>query len=136
MPITRGDFAGFMATMYGFISEGYDPYPEYIEGIVTDSGLNNYEQFLMVYLGVMEAPNGQFEPNSTLTEMEALLIMYRVAELAAPERFGAGASDAEILEFFYDFEVVGDDEPNNFRESETLTSRLALVRLSLFYDLP
>lgn len=131
--INRGEFAVLMATMFGTVSEEYDPYPDYIEGLVIDCGYDDYDQFLMVWLGVMDAPGGLFNPRGSLTEREAALIMYRVAELADPDWFGSGASDAEILEFLYDVMAIEQSGPNALDDARPLTNKLALVRLSRLY---
>jgi len=133
-PITRGGFAALMATMYGAVSEEDDPYPYYIEGVVTDGGNDDYDMFLMVHLGVMDAPGGRFNPRGTLTEQEATLIMYRVAELADPDWFGSGADDEDILEFLYDLSAIEHSGENTLRSNEPLTNKLALVRLSRLYS--
>jgi hypothetical protein len=90
--------------------------------------------FLMVYLGLMEAPNGSFNPHGTITEKEAALLMYRAAELGDPGWWGTGAGDAEILDFLFDNEILERSGPNAFNEGAILTNRLALVRLGRLYD--
>ena len=134
MPITRGQYAGLMANLYGIISELDEPYPDYRDGIVKDCGQDDYDQFLMVHLGVMEAPGGRFEPNKTLTENEAALIMYKVAALADPEYFDAGLNDAGIMKLLADYGVIDKRGPGALQANEKLTNRLALVRLGRLYD--
>ena len=88
----------------------------------------------MVWLGVMDAPGGLFEPVKPITQGEAALIMYYVAELADPDYFDYGFDDEDILLFLKEFKVHDEDGPNAFDPGENLTNRLALVRLSRFFD--
>jgi hypothetical protein len=46
-PITRGQYAVLMSTLFGSFSESDDPYPDYEEDIVTDCGQDDYDQFLL-----------------------------------------------------------------------------------------
>jgi hypothetical protein len=134
MAINRSEFATLMTTMFAtMLEEDYD-FPEYVEGMVTDSGHDDYDEFLMVYLGVMEAPGGRFDPRGSLTEKEAALIMYRVAALADPEWFWDDATDEDILDWLFDITVIEGDGPNTLQETEPLTNSLALVRLSRLYS--
>lgn len=82
--ITRGQFAKLMATLYWTVWEEGSPMPEYEEGVVTDCGSDDYDQYLMVALGLMEAPNGKFNPNGKLTEAEAIQIIYHVVAKSNP----------------------------------------------------
>ena len=132
-PVTRGQFASLMTTLYGTMSEDDDPYPEYIEGMVTDCGQDDYDQFLMVYLGVMEAQGGMFNPARTLPEREALLIMYRVCLLADPDFFN-NLNESGIIEYFRNNNVTNSSGNNIYSAAERLTNRLALVRLSRLYN--
>ena len=138
MPINRGRFAEFINTLYVFMHDDEDIdymyLPEYVEGQIIDGGATSYEFFLMVYFGLMEAPSGRFNPNGTITQLEAALIMYRIAELADPDWFGAGASDAEILDWLYSQGILDESGPNALNESQPLTNRLAMVRLGRLYQ--
>jgi len=133
-PITRGQFATLMTTLYGLVSEEESPYPDYIADVVIDSGQDNYDQFFMVHIGVMDAIDGRFEPNRPITQQEAALIMYRVVALADPYLLDVNDSEEVILEAFGDNNILDEDGPNSYQESENLSKRLALVRLSRLYD--
>jgi len=122
-----------MATLFSYISEEDDPFPEYREGVVTDCGEDDYDQFFMVHLGLMDAPGGRFEPNKPMTEKETSLIMYRVMALADPDFVDASLSESSILEVLDDAGVF-DGTQNTYRAAENLTNRLALVRLSRLFD--
>ena len=135
-PITRGQFAALMSTWYTWVSEDEGAYPDYEEGVVTDCGDEDYDQFLMVYLGLMDAPSGKFEPNRPLSQKEAAVIMYRVAYSADPEWFEEYGED-EILEFYFENELLSEGpeaKSDVFRENENLTNKQALVRLSMFFE--
>ena len=83
-PVTRSQFAMLMSTLYATVAEDYTEWPDYEEGVVTDSGQDDYDEFLMVWLGVMDAPGGRFEPTQAITEREAVVIMYQVMALSDP----------------------------------------------------
>ena len=127
--VTRGQYARLMATLYGHISLEDYPFPDYEEGLVTDCGQDDYDQFFMVWRGVMEAPNGRFEPNRPISEREAAVIMYQILALADPDWFYYEDDADEILEYLLDWYVVDDSGPNLYGDSVFLTNRLALVRL-------
>ena len=133
-PITRGQFAALMSTLYGTVSEEDYPYPDYVENVVTDCGEDDYDQFLMVHLGVMQAPGGLFEPLKPITQQEAAIIMYRVSALSDPDWFDMNADDADIMDFYTEAIVLEENGPNAFAPEESITNRLALVRLSRFYN--
>ncbi|MCL2050791.1 MAG: hypothetical protein FWG91_03520 [Lachnospiraceae bacterium] len=132
-PITRGQFASIMTVLYGYVSELEDPYPDYEEGVVTDCGQDDYEQFVMVWLGVMDAPSGRFRPNRELTEAEALKIMYRVVALADPDLLDDEDDISEIAALFSELGIINDRAENTFRQNQNLTNRLALVRLNRLF---
>ena len=122
--------------LYGDISDADEPYPDYIENIVQDCGQDDYDQFLMVHLGVMEAKGGSFEPGKALTESDALSIMYQIVTLADPNILSDyGSNMADILEFYMDYGIVEESGNNEYRESDNLTNRLALVRISRLFDM-
>jgi hypothetical protein len=108
--------------------------PEYEEGVIVDGGQDSYDFWLMVYLGVMDAPGGRFNPSATLTQRDAALIMYRVAAFADPEWFWADADDQQILDWLFEIAALEDDGLNALQESEDITNRLALIRLARFYE--
>jgi len=133
-PVTRRQFATLMTLLYEYMLEDDYEYPDYIEGIVTDCGHDDYDQFFMVHLGLMKAPGGRFEPNRPVTEREAALLMYRVAALADPEWFGSDEGDTDILEFYVDYGIMDISGSNALNENQNLTNRLALVRISKFFE--
>ena len=133
-PVTRRQFATLMTLMFEYMLEYDYDYPDYIEGIVTDSGQDDYDQFLMVHLGLMKAPGGRFEPNRPITEQEAALLMYRVSALADPDWFGSDESDNDILEFYLEYGIIDTSGNNALNENQNLTNRLALVRISKFFE--
>ena len=101
---------------------------------VAFTGLTDYEQFLMVYLGVMDAPGGRFEPSRPLTQAEAALILYSVIGIADPDIVDHDIDLADIVEIFVDNDIIDASGPNTYSESQNLTNRLALVRLSRLYN--
>ena len=133
--ITRSQYASLMALLYVYMLEYEFDLPDYIENMVTDSGDDDYNEFFMVYLGVMDAPDGRFEPNGALTQQEAATIMYRIYAMAVDPDFNAAdISDSEILEILENAEIFGVSAENAFQANERLTNKLALVRLSLLFD--
>jgi hypothetical protein len=138
-PITRSQYADIMANFFYYClpstERGRDPFLAYEEDFIKDCGWDDWKQFVMVYLGLMDAPDGIFRPAGSLTELEAASIMFRVVALADPAVAPIDATDDFILSTFYRLGVFNTDGPNAFNESETLTTRLALVRIWRFYDL-
>ena len=137
MPINRGRFAQFMHLMFLMAQEDYENIwqPYYVEGMIIDSGAgDSYAMFLMVYLGFMNAENGRFNPSGTITELEAALIMFRVAQLADPDIFDSNNSDSDILEFLREMGIINTEGANALNEAVPLTNRLAMVRLGLSAD--
>jgi len=133
-PITRGQYATLMTTLFMYVSEEDDPFPDYKEGVVTDCGQDDYDQFFMVSLGIMEAPGGRFEPNKPLSEREAALIMHTVVAIADPELLDIDEAERDIIELFEDIEVFDEPGENTYSASKDLTNRLALVRVSRMFD--
>ena len=133
--ITKAQYAGLMTTLYGYMHEGDDdPYPDYVEGVVTDCGQDDYDEFMMVYLGLMDAPGGRFEPNKAMSQDEAALIMYRTMAVADPEFLDDTHDLAEIMELFMDVEVVDKSGPNAYQATKNLSNKLALVRLNRLFE--
>jgi len=132
-PVTRSQFARLMFTLYATVAEDYTEWPEYEEGVITDSGQDVYNEFLMVWLGVMDAPGGRFDPTQPVTEREAAIIMYQVMALSDPYWLDFLDNEADILDIYIDAGVIDDSGPNSYRPDERLTNRLALVRLGRLY---
>ena len=131
--ITRGQYATLMSVVYGTVSDDDDPYPDYQENVVKDCGQDDYDQFLMVYLGVMDAPDGRFEPSKPLSQLEAALILYRVLGMADPDIADAYADEEDIVEILIYNDIMDASGPNAYDAYANLTNRLALVRLSRLY---
>lgn len=137
-PVTRADFAQMMTAMYGVVSGPEGAYPDVEEDLISDCTGNLYDAGLMVFLGVMEAEDGIFEPQKSMTESEAAIVMYKVARLAAG-RAQAGAEagdeeegDEEIIEKLIELGVFGGDDENELEEDGKLSYKLSLVRCGLF----
>lgn len=133
--ITRGQFAQLMSNLYFTAWVEGSPIPEYEDGIVTDCGEDDYNQFLMVKLGLMEAPGGKFSPNKPITEKEAAIVMYRAVAAADPSWL-SDSKDAKLIEDTQKewgiFEASGD---NVFSADKPITGQLALVRCNRIYEL-
>jgi len=139
-PITRGQYAEIMTTSYGlfnyFMSDDVFVYPDYEEGVITDSisDWDRWHQFMVVYLGVMDAPNGIFNPTGTVTEQEAAVIMFRICALALddPDIMDVEADEDFIVEWFLRRGIAEANGPNAFDGSARLSNRLAMVRTVRF----
>jgi len=129
-PITRSQFARQMAFVYGQYSSLPGIYPHFDrEGLVTDCGSNDLLEAMMVYLGVMEAPDGLFEPAGSMTEHEGAIIMYKVAIMADHQNIAADEFDEEeIIAFLFEIGVLDEDGPNVFEPDSELTGKQALAR--------
>ena len=133
--ITRGQFAKLMANLYWNVWEEGSPEPEYEEGVVKDCGQDDYDQFLMVALGVMEAPNGRFHPNGNVTEEEAAVIMYQLCAIADPNVAEPTENRAEMVEICLNSEVMEKSGNNSYSPQKNITGRLALVRCNRLYQI-
>ena len=147
-PVTRGRYAEILVTTYGlyaYFAAGLDPsdivphnaYPDYIDGVVTDgtSDWDLWNWFIPVWLGVMEAPGGIFNPTGTLTQREAAIMIYKMAAIALddPGELDKNLSDDDIIDWFFSKKIFNSDGPNAYLESERLSNRLAMVRTVRFH---
>ncbi|MDR2035876.1 MAG: hypothetical protein LBP91_04300 [Coriobacteriales bacterium] len=132
--ITRGQFANLASTLYWTLWHEGMLYPPYEEGVVTDCGGDDYNQFLMVKLGLMEAPGGRFNPNGNLTEEEAAVILYRICIFALTEGKYAGTPVSEMIDAYLFAGVMDESGDNVYNAEENITCRLALVRCNRLYQ--
>jgi len=139
-PINRGRFAHFMFLQF-LMAQGAEHEddmwaPEFVEDVVIDVGeAETFAAFLMVYLGLMDAPDGRFNPSGTVTELEAALIMGRISSYANPDYFGENLTDDEILDFLFSYGILDNDGPNALNDQTPLTNGLAMARLGLASDI-
>ena len=146
-PLTRGKYAEILVSAFGlfaYLADGGDPtdvqphnpYPDYEEGLVTDgtSSWDLWHWFIVVKLGVMDAPGGIFNPTGSLTQREAAIMIYRISAIALndPGDLDINLSDDEIIEWFISKKIINISGPNEYQESERLTNRLAMVRTVRF----
>ncbi len=106
--------------------------PDYEEGVVTDCGNEDYEEFLMVHLGLMEAPDGKFEPNKPITQQEALNIMYGTALAAQGDAIEYAEED--MIAEFESIGAINDMDENTYDAESPSTVKLSLVRCSRLYS--
>jgi hypothetical protein len=130
MSITRGKYAEFMWLIYVYLNlgEGLDVediyYPEYVDGVITDGGHDYYAMYVMVYFGLMDAPNGRFNPQGTLTQHEAATILSGLFDMGG----------MSLMEFLFEFDIIEPDGPNAFNPEARLTNRLAMVRMARMFE--
>ena len=127
-PVPRGQFADLMFMLFSHINpEGL---PSYDKDLVTDSGEDNYSEFMMAYLGLMEAPGGIFKPYKSLTQRDAVKILYQTWMLAANPDLkikDLTYNEAEAVEFFVNNGVLNEGGENMFHPEEKMSKKLALV---------
>lgn len=137
-PVTRGQFAELMTVLYLYILEdefSYSDFEKFLNTFeIADCSDDDIGPLLMAYLDVMQAPNGMFEPARSLTQREASIIMYRVAALADPGLLDVGYSDEQILRLLDTAGLFDERGPNAYYESDRLTVRLTLVRISRLFN--
>lgn len=129
-PVTRGQYADIMHTLF------YNLYPEilpdYDKNLITDCTEYSYSEFLMAYLGVMEAPDGIFEPHKSLTQREALRIIYLTYMLA--QNTGLKLEDISYSEVeasaLLESEGIFDSDNNTYEPDTRLSKKQALVWIS------
>ena len=137
-PVTRGEYARIMSNLYETSGpDGGQPAPGVPAGLVTDCGESEtgYAE-LMVRLGVMDAPNGKFEPSKSMTEKEAATIMYKVSALAKDR--GLKAEDIRFIEqkvkdAWLEAGVFDREGPGGYAPAEKLSKKKALVWVSRLY---
>ncbi|MEG2950571.1 MAG: hypothetical protein RR946_07765 [Clostridia bacterium] len=132
--ITRGRYADLMAMIYYSTVDENAELPTYEEGIVTDCGANDINQFLMVHLGVMDAPDGRFSPNETLTEEQAMRILYDITIKGTGVDDGTAVSTEDMLAELTEAGVVAESGENAYQAEKPITSQLALVRCNRLYN--
>ncbi|MCL2112089.1 MAG: hypothetical protein FWH32_07595 [Clostridiales bacterium] len=132
--ITRGQFATLAANLYWSLWEEWMPEPDYRNGVVTDCGQDDYDQFLMVELGLMEATGGRFRPTGNLTEEEAAVIFYRICAMSTPEGEDPTDTVGDMVEACIDAGVMDLSGENAYNAGENITGRLALVRLNRLFE--
>ena len=134
-PITRGQYARFMGYAFGHNSVLDSIYPD-IRGEVADvyDG-DDYNESLMVWLGVMETTNGSFESHKSLTEHEAALILYKVVLMATDPSLTLDDFDDEaIIKEYMEKGILNETGDGAYQPDEKLSKRLAMVRMSKLYD--
>ncbi len=132
--ITRGQFAKLMGNLYWTMWEKGSPDPDYEENVVTDCGQDDYDPFLMVKLGAMDAPGGKFNPNGNVTQEEAAVIMYKICNIADPKYMEKLSTDKEMVDACMELGVMEASGDNAYGASEKITGRLALVRCNRLFD--
>ncbi|MEG2315349.1 MAG: hypothetical protein RSC91_03970 [Clostridia bacterium] len=132
--ITRGRFASLVAMMYYSVVDETMTLPDYEDGIVTDCGANDYDQFLLVKLGVMDAPDGRFSPNDTLTEEQAMRILYETAIKGLGVDDGTPTPTEDLVAELMDAGVVDESGENAYQGEKPITGQLALVRCNRLYN--
>ncbi len=132
--ITRGQFAKLMANLYWTVWEEGAPEPDYEENVVKDCGTDDYDQFLMVKLGVMDAPSGKFNPNGNLTQEEAAVIIYKICSIADPNVAEPIENKDQMVEICVNSGVMETSGDNLYAASDKITGRLALVRCNRTYE--
>ena len=129
-PVTRSEFAGLMHILYSFMNP--KGLPQYEKNIVTDCGDYAYSEFLMVRLGVMDAPGGRFEPHRSLTQSEAIRIIYQIWMLASNPGLTINeiAYDEKTVVDTFLCEGILDKNTNTYQPDVRLSKKLALVLVS------
>jgi len=142
-PITRGQFARLMAIMvHDRVPQETHPSTDLDADTLKDGGVGRDGYFirLMVATGLMDAPDGYFRPHMSLTEREALDIMFRFLVLEDPELGDYDLTEAEYLNGFRLMGIFDDSGPNALKGTDKLTCKLALVRMSrmfqFYYEIP
>ena len=137
-PITRKQFSDMMVVLFLYVLEydfSYSDYSAFLADCeLVDCSEDDLGPYLMVFLGVMDAPDGRFDPARSLTEREAAIIMYKVVALADPDLLDIDYSETQMLRVLDSNDLFDQSGPNIYQESERLTVRLTLVRCYRFFD--
>jgi len=134
-PVTRSQFARQMAFVYGSYSTLPGIYPSFNKDeYVTDCGQANLCEAMMVYLGVMSAPDGNFEPQRSMTELEGTLMMYIVSEMADKQNVTIDDFDEdEVIQLLYEWGVLENEGPDVFEPDKKLTGKTLMVRIAKMF---
>ena len=129
-PITRGELSEFGFMLYYWLADP-DSLAFYDAAAIKDS--EKYGAFFMDYLGVMEAQDGYFYPNNSMTQREAMLVMYQVATIATNPGMTLQDlvyTEEGVLEWFISVGVIDASGENVFQPDEKMSRKLALVRIA------
>ena len=128
-PITRGEFADLAFMLYYYINVG--GLPQYDRDAIKDCGSNDYSEFLMDYLGVMKADSGYFNPQNSITQKEALIVLYQVHVLATNPGMildEINYTEEEVVEFYKGMGIIDDSGENVYNADAKLSKKIAFVR--------
>jgi len=141
-PVTRIEFAYNMQALLYYMRTYEVPEMRLDDfGVdILDCGVNDtYDAARMVYLGLMDAPNGMFEPQKPVTEKEAALILYKIANMAYDPDITAAdfnASDDEwILEDLAEWGIFDKSGENILQEDKNISNKLFMARLGRMIQL-
>jgi len=139
-PVTRGEFAKF-AIIAAVHLLPWDEIPidlsdEEIAVVVKDCGLglDRFFPYYIVRFGLMDAPNGYFDPHKTMTEREAMMIMYRILLLYNERAGGNNPTEAELVSLFESINIIGSGGQNSYAGDERLTCKIAMIRMSRMFE--
>ena len=134
-PITRGEFADLAFMLF------YYMWPDglvYYDGdLIKDCGVDDYSEFLMATLGLMDAPDGYFDPHSSVTQGEAMKILYQVYLMSlnnTTDLNAIGFDENEAIKFFTESGVFSESGENGYNPNEKLSKKIALARSGILDD--
>jgi len=139
-PVTRSEFADLMFAIHSLVlPDDFEELPMFLTSFpeITDCGTKDYLMaFVMLNFGLMDAPDGKFDPQGSLTEREAMLIMYKMIRFGrdqsvTPEDL-AGVTEEDAIKYFTEMGVFDESTPNVYQPDEKLIRKSALVRIGRF----
>ena len=139
-PVTRIEFADLMFNLQTLVlPDDFEDIPMFLTELpeITDLSDKDYLMaFIMLNYGLMDAPDGLFDPQGSLTEREAMMIMYKTI------RFGRdpgltpkdleGVTEEECIAYFTELGLFDEETPNVYDPDEKITRKTILVRIGKF----
>ncbi len=135
--ITRIQAAYVLETLFYYMDETdqtADLFENYDEAFIKDCGNDDGSAYIMVKLGLMEAPNGMFNPYGNMTEKAFAELSYRTLYKADPEYMDDLNTIDEIVSFCYDNGVMDKTGDNAYNPDAKLTVAKMLVRVNRLYN--
>jgi len=136
-PITRYELSRMLFALWASTTETTELDYAAFDAEINDLGPNQVEPYWIVYLGLMDAPDGVFDPAGGVSEQEAMTAIYKVLSMMwnpGSTEEDLAISDDDMLAGFLEMNVVSQDGENAYQADEKITTKLTLARLGLVLE--
>ena len=141
-PVTRLEYAKMMFSMYSLtLPDDFEQLPDFVTiPMITDmnndlNDMNFFYAFFMVGIGLMDAPDGVFDPHGSITEREAMQIMYKTIELSKNQTVTNYSilDESEFIPALTEMGLFNDTDGHNlYQAGEKISKKLTMVRIARF----